>query len=153
MLTQAAGVHVQNTHLQDETAIFQTWLRLSEAWGRGDVERLASLFDADCDHRLLIADGPVRRGRAQLEQTFSRAFARRASAEGRRLHVACTSIRFIKPDVAIVDGTMLFGAGIASHGRRLPGGTEPFTAVMCRAEDGWLIAACRVGTLAPALAG
>lgn len=146
MLTEAGG-----THLQDETAIFQTWLRLTEAWGKGDAERVASLFDADCDHRLLTAGGPVRRGRAQLERTFSQAFARRASAEGRRLRVTFTSIRFIKPDVAIVDGTMLFGPGAGQNGRHLPGGTEPFTAVMRQADNGWLIAACRVGTLAPAL--
>lgn len=152
MLTEAVSPSFQGTNLQDETAIFRTWLQLGDAWGKGDIERLASLFDADCDHRLLTADGPVRRGRHQLEQTFSRAFARRAPAQGRRLHVSCTSIRFIKADIAIVDGAMLFGPGAGANGRRLPGGTEPFTAVMRRAEDGWLIAACRVGTLAPALA-
>lgn len=144
MLTEAPG-----THLQDETAIFQTWLRLTEAWGKGDAEQVASLFDDDCDHRLLTASGPVRRGRAQLERTFSSAFSRRAAAQGRRLRVTFTSIRFIKPDVAIVDGTMLFGAGAALNGMRLPEGYEPFTAVMRQADNGWLIAACRVGTLSP----
>jgi uncharacterized protein (TIGR02246 family) len=148
MLTEAA-----TTHLQDETAIFQTWLRLSEAWGKGDAEQVASLFDADCDHRLLTARGAVRRGRAQLERTFSNAFSRRTTAQGRPLRVTFTSVRFIKPDVAIVDGTMLFGAGAGANGARLPEGTEPFTAVMRQADARWLIAACRVGTLAPACAG
>ena len=147
MLTDAI-----TTHLQDETAIFQTWLRLSEAWGNGDAEQVASLFDADCDHRLHTPGGAVRRGRAPLERTFSNAFSRRATAAGRRLRVTFTSVRFIKPDVAIVDGTMLFGAGAGRNGTRLPEGAEPFTAVMRQADSGWLIAACRVGTLAPAYA-
>jgi hypothetical protein len=43
-----------------------------------------------------------------------------------------------------------FSAGIDREGHRLPAGIEPFTAVMRKGDDHcWLIAACRVGALAP----
>lgn len=142
MLKEAAGT------LRDEAAIVQTWVRLTNAWARGDASAICALFDRECDHRVLSARGRMRRGRDEFDRIFRRAFAARGGADGRSLKFSVTSVRFISADVAILDGTLLFTRG-REQGRGLPCGSEPFTAVMKRQPNGWLIAACRVGTLVP----
>jgi uncharacterized protein (TIGR02246 family) len=139
-----------SNHLADQAAIFQTWLRLSTAWRAGDVEGVTSVFDRECDHRVLTTDARMRRGRHEIERSFADAFAQRARREGRNLTFTFTSMRFISGDIAIVDGVLTFGPGARSDGRSLPSGSEPFAAVMKQDSAGWLIAACRFGTLATA---
>jgi uncharacterized protein (TIGR02246 family) len=141
---QAAG-----SHLEDQAAIFQTWLRLSTAWRAGDVAAVTSLFDLECDHRVLTPEARMRRGRQEIERSFEDAFSKRAAREGRALTFTFTSMRFICDDVAIVDGVLTFGPGQKNGGGRLPAGSEPFAAVMKRESTGWLIAACRFGAVVP----
>lgn len=133
--------------INEEDAIKDTWSRFSSAWQRGDVREIAAVFDPDGDHRLLAAGGRVVQGRPELERAFARAFAHRSGNCNRTLQCALTSVRFLQSDVAIVDGTLTFGPRVHAHGRPLPAGDEPFTAVMRRHDQGWSIAACRAGSL------
>lgn len=136
------------TRLSEEDAIRHTWSRFSNAWQRGDVREVAAVFDPDGDHRLLAGGGRVLQGRPELERAFARAFAQRPGTCRRTLECALTSVRFLQPDLAIVDGTLTFGPRV-QDGHPLPAGDEPFTAVMRRQEEGWSIAACRAGSLQP----
>ena len=131
----------------EEAAIASTWSRFSRAWQRGDVGEAAAAFDSDGDHRLLTPSGRVLKGRDELTHAFSQAFAQRHGAGGRSLRCTLASVRFLQPDVAIVDGTLAFGPGIDPPGRPLPPCEEPFTAVMHRQDQVWFIAACRAGAL------
>jgi uncharacterized protein (TIGR02246 family) len=135
------------TRLSDEDAIKHTWSRFSTAWQRGDVREVTAVFDPDGDHRLLAGGGRVVQGRHELERAFTRAFAHRSGTCQRTLECALTSVRFLQPDLAIVDGTLTFGPRAQADGHPLPAGDEPFTAVMRRHEQGWSIAACRAGSL------
>jgi uncharacterized protein (TIGR02246 family) len=137
------------TRLSDEVAIRNTWSRFSNAWQRGDVREVTAVFDPDGDHRLLAGGGRVVQGRPELERAFARAFAHRSGNSSRTLECALSSVRFLQPDLAIVDGTLTFGPRAQADGRLLPAGEEPFTAVMRRHEQGWSIAACRAGSLQP----
>jgi len=135
--------------LSEEDAIRHTWSRFSNAWQRGDVREVAAVFDPDGDHRMLAGGGRVVQGRPELERAFARAFAHRSGNCRRTLECALMSVRFLQPDVAIVDGTLTFGPRQQVDGHALPAGDEPFTAVMRRQEQGWSIAACRAGSLQP----
>ena len=135
--------------LSEEDAIRRTWSRFSNAWQRGDVREVAAVFDPDGDHRMLAGGGRVVQGRPELERAFARAFSHRSGNCRRTLECALTSVRFLQPDLAIVDGTLTFGPRVQVDGRPLPAGDEPFTAVMRRQEEGWSIAACRAGSLQP----
>ena len=138
------------TRLSDEDAIKHTWSRFSNAWQRGDAREVTAVFDPDGDHRMLAGGGRVVQGRPELERAFTRAFAQRAGNCRRTLQCALTSVRFLEPDLAIVDGTLTFGPRTQADGQALPAGEEPFTAVMRRRQDeGWSIAACRAGSLQP----
>lgn len=147
--TDATSKETTTGTLRDEAAIVQTWVRLTNAWARGDAAAICALFDRDCDHRVLSASGRLRRGRDEFDRIFRRAFASRRGDDGRSLRFSVTSVRFISTDVAVLDGTLLFTHGAQRAGRSLPCGSEPFTAIMKRHPNGWLIAACRVGTLVP----
>lgn len=156
MLVQATnetlGERTGGTSLRDEAAIVQTWVRLANAWGRGDASAISALLDRDCDHRVLSGGGRLRRGRDEFDRIFRRAFSERRPNDGRTLKFSVSSVRFISSDVAVLDGTLLFAHGARREGRDgrgLPCGSEPFTAIMKRHPSGWLIAACRVGTLVP----
>lgn len=137
------------TRLSDEDAIKHTWSRFSNAWQRGDAREVTAVFDPDGDHRMLAGGGRVVQGRSELERAFTRAFAHRSGNTRRTLECALTSVRFLQPDLAIVDGTLMFGPRAQVDGRPLPAGEEPFTAVMRRHDEGWSIAACRAGSLQP----
>ena len=137
------------TRLSDEDAIKHTWSRFSNAWQRGDVREVTAVFDPDGDHRMLAGGGRVVQGRSELARAFERAFAHRPGTCQRTLECALTSMRFLQPDLAIVDGTLTFGPREQADGHVLPAGEEPFTAVMRRQEEGWSIAACRAGSLQP----
>jgi uncharacterized protein (TIGR02246 family) len=137
------------TRLSDEDAIKHTWSRFSNAWQRGDVREVTAVFDPDGDHRMLAGGGRVVQGRPELERAFTRAFAHRSRTSQRTLQCALTSVRFLQPDLAIVDGTLTFGPREQVDGQPLPAGEEPFTAVMRRQDEGWSIAACRAGSLQP----
>jgi uncharacterized protein (TIGR02246 family) len=145
----AIGERTAGTTLRDEAAIIQTWVRLANAWGRGDASAISALLDRDCDHRILTANGRLRRGRDEFDRIFRRAFAERTPNDGRALKFSVSSVRLIGADVALLDGTLLFTHAGRRDGRGLPCGSEPFTAIMKRHTNGWLIAACRVGTLVP----
>ena len=146
MLTQTVTTTTSGT-LKEEAAILQTLVRLSAAWTRGDAAAVSAVFDRDCDHRMLSGAGRVRSGREEFERIFREAFSRRVSREGRTLKFSLTALRFISDDVAIVDGTLTFGAGKCRDGRPLAAGSEAITAVMKRNGGAWLIIACRVGAL------
>jgi ketosteroid isomerase-like protein len=101
------------------------------------------MWSVESDHRRLVRSAPACEGRAAMQRALADAFARRA---GRRRTMICRvdSVRFVRPDVAIVDGTIEVRepAGAAEPGRGI---AEPFTSVMTKTERDWSIAASRVG--------
>ena len=115
--TDATSKETTTGTLRDEAAIVQTWVRLTNAWARGDAAAICALFDRDCDHRVLSASGRLRRGRDEFDRIFRRAFASRRADDGRSLRFSVTSVRFISTDVAVLDGTLLFTHGAQRAGR------------------------------------
>jgi uncharacterized protein (TIGR02246 family) len=125
----------------EEDRIRDVWERLAQAWSAADPRAVAAAWDLDSDHRQIgSAPRPDRRGREELERSLSAAFARRARKGERQLSCRIGSIRFVRSDVAIVDGTLQ----VTTPGTTRQALTEPLTAVMTKSGDQWLIAASRV---------
>jgi uncharacterized protein (TIGR02246 family) len=126
----------------EETRIREVWARLSEAWSSADPRGVAAAWDVDSDHRRVGAPPrPECRGRDELERSLAAAFFRRRQSGERSLSCRIGSIRFVRPDVAIVDGVLY----VTAPGTSKPMLTEPLTAVMAKRGDDWFIAASRVG--------
>lgn len=132
-----------------ERAIRQVFERMPPIWASGDAATLAAAWSLDCDHINLSRVRQVKHGRAMLEQAWHEAFERRTAGYSRSMNVKLTAIRFLKADVAVVDGSINYGAGIGAGGRHQPATSEPFTSVMLRYEHEWLIVASRVGPTLP----
>lgn len=112
----------------DEAAVRDIVRRYTEARELSDPKAIEALFTADADQ--YTSSGEWRRGMAQLVKGMLETSARNPGV--RAINVA--AVRFITPDVAIVDGEYKTGA----DGRRL------WTTLTVRREArGWRIAAIR----------
>jgi uncharacterized protein (TIGR02246 family) len=132
----------------DEQRIRDVWARFERAWSAADPRATAAVWDVESDHRRL-APGPggERRGRAEVERALAEAFTKRTPGAARSMRCPILSVRFVRPDVAIVDGTLQVTAPTGMPDRIAVG--EPFTAVMTKQGEEWLIAASRVGRASP----
>lgn len=125
----------------DEVRIREVWDRLAQAWSAADPHGVAAAWDVDSDHRRVGAPPrPDCRGREELERSLTAAFSRRRRPGERSLSCRIGSIRFVRADVAIVDGLLQ----VSTPGTRTPVLSEPLTAVMTKRGEDWLIAASRV---------
>lgn len=130
----------------DVECIQQAWERLARAWSEADPAASASIWAVESDHRRLIPSLPAWSGREALEKALTDAFARRAGRTHSVMTCRLESVRFVRPDVAVVDGTIeVREADGPPHGTRRI--AEPFTSVMTKTGHEWLIAASRVGAV------
>jgi uncharacterized protein (TIGR02246 family) len=122
------------------------YLQLAGAWTKGNADGIGALLADDCDHLTLGRTGQVRRGRAQLLDTWASAFARRGPSFSIRLTPSLRSIRLLAGGLALVDGDFEYSSGFGAEGRLQGRSSQPFAAVMTRGDDGeWLLLSIRVG--------
>src|SRR5262249_4954271 len=119
----------ENGDPADEKALRELNSSFVAAFDRGDVKAMAAAYAPDAD--FLSAEGLRVKGRAELEKYFAQGFA---ASNGLKLTHSHSSIRFLKPDVAIDDGTWEITGrpkGKASKGL--------YTAVLMKQDGKWLI--------------
>lgn len=117
----------------DELAIRETSRQLVEAFDQHDAAAIGALWAEDGDY--IDETGEVYSGREAIMDEFDRYFTRN---QGRTLRLCVDSIRFITPEVAIVDGTSEVDPppdGAPVVGR--------FTSMRVKRDGKWLCAAVR----------
>jgi uncharacterized protein (TIGR02246 family) len=102
------------------------------AFNKGDLDGFLAHFAADADY--VDQEGKQHRGKAELAELFKRTLA---DEKGRQLKTTISSIRFLRPDVAIADGTAELAA---ADGSTDSGG---FTAVWTKTAGKWLLSCVR----------
>lgn len=107
-------------------------------WNRHDARSVAELWHPDGD----IRDDSVISGRAAIEQRYAEMFAGRYKATTHS-HPGGYTIRFLTPDVAILDGFAQVTGLLGPDGRELPPSGGPYTAVLTKVNGRWGIAALR----------
>lgn len=125
----------------DRHAIERLTVLLSEAWARGDAEAYADRFAADGTFTNFL--GTFFQGRDAFRERHDAVF--KSVFKGTALHLEIVVLRFIAPDVAIVDlNATLKGLTTPSHGLTvLPDGTvgTKLLMVLVREHDDWWISA------------
>jgi len=125
----------------EESALRQVAAQFESAWARSDAHAMADLFAADGD--LIIPTGLVMRGQAEIEAFYGGVFAQGYSGSQAGSEIA--RIRFLRTDLALVDGTWSIrnipGKGGAAAARKDEFGTLALVAV--KTPAGWRIAALR----------
>ncbi len=124
-------------------AIDRTFRRLARAWSTGDAAAVGQLLAADCDHLTLSGSHRSMRGRDELLATWQQAFSRRSAAFSIRMTPVLHAVRRLSADLALVDGALQYSDGFGAKGVARSQCSQPFTAVMQRTCDEWLVLSLR----------
>lgn len=135
LVADAAAAQSQSANATDEAAVRDVVRRYTDARELSDPKAIEALFTSDADQ--YTTGGEWRRGVPQLVKGMLETSARNP---GPRV-IAVAAVRFITPDVAIVDGDYTTGV----DARRI------WTTITVKRESGrWRITAIR--NIAPAAA-
>ena len=124
---------------EDEAAIRQLYVNYDAAWNAADAHGLAQLWADDADH--MEPDGRIIRGRAAVQQLFTDRFA--ADLKGTRSQQTIESVRFVTPDVAVVDASYEVTGMHPSDGTDLPAIHGRYVDIWLKHAGKWRIAADR----------
>jgi len=120
---------------REKAAIQALWQRFEEAVNSSDANIVASLYSPDGDR--INSDMEIAKGRAEITAQYEKEFARRKADPSTVPFHAKIAIRFLDPQVAILDGEWEgFRAGKKVRGQ--------FTGIVTKGANGWQIAAGRV---------
>jgi uncharacterized protein (TIGR02246 family) len=117
----------------DEDAIRELLDRQIMGWDAGDSEAYASVFTSDADYITFL--GSHYKGRDAIAASYAPLF--RKLFKGSRLHTKVAQLRFLSPDVALIQTDAAVIKGTRRNRRK----TRVNTSIAVRTEDGWLLAA------------
>jgi uncharacterized protein (TIGR02246 family) len=138
LLTTVTPAFAQGTPA-DEAAIRKVTEQFSPAWAKADSKALAGVYTADADY--VSSTGLVAKGHAEIEKAYAAQFA--GAYKGTSLKAGVTNVRFLKPDIAIVNGTFEVAGMRGSDGREAPPRKGISTSVVVKQNGQWLITALR----------
>ena len=84
---------------KEEAALQKNAEAFVEAFNKGDAKALAAFFTEDGD--IIDQDGHQIKGRKAIEQVYTKLFA---DTKRSKLYIKITSLRVVKPDLALEDG-------------------------------------------------
>ena len=119
------------TRAEEEREVRAMWARFEELYDTGDAAGVAGLYAEDADR--ITLRGEVARGRAEIQAQYAAGIARREADPNTIPYHAEITIRFLRADVAILDGVSVRNAEE----------TRQFTAIATKVDGRWLIAAGR----------
>jgi uncharacterized protein (TIGR02246 family) len=131
-LATLATVAAAQTPTAEESAVRAVVQRYVDAREAKDASAIASLFTADADQ--LVSDGTWRKGRDALVRGMLESSRRNPA----RRTITVESVRFLTPEVAVVDGRYVQKAEAGGKDRVMW-----TTITLKRGPDGWRIAAIR----------
>src|SRR5262249_15428146 len=108
------------------------------AFNKGDARAVAAFWAPDGDYE--DQAGTLLKGRQAIEAAFARQFA---ASKGGKLRIDPTALRFIKPDLAIEDGTTAVVYPDA------PPIASRYTAVLVKQDGQWYLASVRDAVAVP----
>jgi uncharacterized protein (TIGR02246 family) len=117
---------------EEEAAIQKALAAYSAAFAKGDADAVLATWTADAD--FTDDDGKVYRGRDALAPLFKKSLP---SYKGYKITGKATSVRLIKPDVALVDGEQTFTPPVGEPD------VSRFTSVWVKTDGQWRIRSAR----------
>ena len=134
----ATPVHA-STQLDDQMAIGKLINNFSVVWHDSDAHGLAMFWKPDGD--FVNPAGMMLKGREQIEAFYAQAF--KLGYEGSTVDTTIDQLRFLTPDIALVDGEFtITGASTSDHKER-PAEHGYFTVIAERVSGQWMVASNR----------
>lgn len=125
--------------MSDEDAIRQIADEFVAAWSAGDAPAIGESFAVDGDS--LSPDGELFSGRDQVVNRYAELFE--GMYKDTTLTLTTTSIRFLQPDVAVVDGSYEIDGMKDAEGNDLPTIKGIYMNVSVKEGERWLIQCSR----------
>ena len=97
-----SGTSMAQEKPKPEDVIRETLQSYATAWNRADSRAIADLYTSDADYTGF--GSLMTRGRGEIEARYATLFS--GAYAGTEVALDMSSLRFLKPDVAIVDGTL-----------------------------------------------
>jgi uncharacterized protein (TIGR02246 family) len=133
LIVPAAWTGDEKSPAPEETAVQGRAKALIAAFNKGDAAAVAAFWTENGDY--VDEDGHRYQGRKAIEDYFQKMFA---AAKGAKLRIHRTSLRVVRPDLAIADGIMeVFPPGGG------PSTSARYTAVQVKQEGKWYIESIR----------
>ena len=128
----------------DEEAIEKLAAQYEEGWKAGDAQAAASVYAADA-HSIGFT-GQSFTGREEIEDNLAETLT---MYEGSQIALEKTSIRFIKPDLAVWDGSWEITGVSESEGPAPP--TKGLATTVCVKQNGQWLIVCGLTSVPPPL--
>lgn len=126
--------HSSSVNPADEHAIRTLIDRQVTGWDTADPDAYASVFTADADYVTFL--GSRHKGRAAIATSYAPLFKK--LLRGTRLRTQITQVRYLTPDVALIQAR----AAVTQQGRKWNRRPERInTSIAVRTDGGWLLAA------------
>ena len=122
---------------EDEEAIKKVIAGTTDAFNRHDAKAFTSFYTPDAE--LVTVRGERMRGAAEIERGLTAIFATRAKAVS--LRTLDTTVRFIRPDVAVAHVTNELSGLVNPGGEQLPAHRELSIRVLVKEQGRWLVTA------------
>jgi uncharacterized protein (TIGR02246 family) len=126
------GAKAQSSKAGDEQAIRKAATALVAAMNKGDLDALMALWTPDADY--VDGEGNATRGKEALTALFKKGLAEN---KGSKITGKTNSIKFLRPEVAMEDGSLEFTS---------PDGSKEanrYAVVWVKSGDHWLISSAR----------
>ena len=135
-LSMGSGAAQAQEPSADEQAVEELAARYEEAWKSGDAKAVADVYTEDAT--VIEPTGKMAQGRSEIEKVLAETLA---MYEGSEIQIERTSLRFIKPGLAVSDGTWtVTGAAKPEKGEGPPMEGQ-YTVVATKQDSGWKLAA------------
>jgi uncharacterized protein (TIGR02246 family) len=138
LLGVAASVVMARPAVDEEEAVRDLWERFEHAFNAYDAAAVAGLYAPDADR--VNAAGEWARGRSEIRKQYEDELERRRVDPAIRPFQPSIRLRFLRPDVAMIDGEWDW----MRSGRSVRG---QFSVVASKEEGRWWIASGRVRAL------
>jgi uncharacterized protein (TIGR02246 family) len=125
--------------MSDEEMIQKIAGDFEAAWNAGDAQAIANLWTLDGDS--IGPEGFVSNGRNEVQIRYAQGFE--GVYKGTNVSITTSSIRFLQPDVAVVDGTYEITGIKDADGNDMPNIKGLFTNISVKEGDSWLITCSR----------
>jgi uncharacterized protein (TIGR02246 family) len=126
--------HSASVNRADEVAIRALIDRQVKGWDTGDPEAYASVFTPDADYVTFL--GSRHKGREAIALFYAPLFKK--LLHGSRLRTQITHLRYLTPDVALIQARAAVTKQVRRWNRRAD---RVNTSIAVRTDDGWLLAA------------
>jgi uncharacterized protein (TIGR02246 family) len=130
-----AGAAAMNQQDEEKAAVIAVAQKFVEAWNRHDMDALASVFSQDADFVNVIGQRWIGRNAIRAAHAANHATIFRAS----RLRMQDISVRFLKPDVAVMRLVTKLSGQLDESGHTLPPRYSMPTFVLIKVQGEWLI--------------